>query len=79
MLKFDRFHKIDYCIDASIGLICYKNPSLGGDKYIYEAHELHDLYTSALLMDHHPNNPPTLEEIITNYLCTFYQPGQKAG
>ena len=49
MLKFRGFQRIIYCIDASLHLICYKNSSLRGGKYIHEVPKLHNLYTSMLL------------------------------
>ena len=78
MLKFSKFHKIMYFIEFSLCLIYNKNLSLRGVQYIHRIPELHNLYTSTLFADHNPNNPPTLEDIATFYLCQFYQPGQKA-
>ena len=78
MLKFSGFHRNIYCVDASLGLIYYKNLSLRRDNCVCEVLELHNVYTSTLFVDHHPSNLPTLEDITTFHLCKFYWPGQKA-
>ena len=68
MLKLNVLHRLVYSSDGSLGFIYYKNPSLRGDKYICEVLELHDLCTSSIFVDHHPNNPPTLEDTTTSIL-----------
>ena len=76
MTKFNRYHKIVYCIISSLGLIDNKNATLKRNKYACKVHDLHNVYMNAIL-DHHPNYPRSLKDIVTLYLCQFYQPGQE--
>ena len=65
MIIFGHINRIVYCIDTSSLCVHHKTPSLRGDRYISEIHDLHNLYMSALFVDHNPNYAPTLEDIIT--------------
>ena len=76
MLKLSRYHKIVDCLDSSLELIYYTYSSLKGVRYIQEVQDLNNVYINAFLLNHHLDNPPSLEDIATLYSGKFYQPGQ---
>ena len=71
IMKFGHFSNILYSIDTMCDWVFHKNPSIREDAYIYELSNFHKIYPSALFVGQHPNNPPTLEDTTTFYICKF--------
>ena len=74
MIKSGYFNNILYFIDIVCGWVFHKSPCLWKDTYICELPNLHNLCTTTLFVDHHPDNPSILEDITTFCVCKHYHP-----